>query len=59
MIQKIVKYVNKDGFVFTFEPIEDTLKIVRTFKNKDGKAGYEVIAEDVGFLSATLFMKKI
>jgi hypothetical protein len=23
------------------------------------KAGYEVIAEDVGFLSATLFMKKI
>ena len=40
MIQKIVKYVNEDGFVFTFEPIEDTLKIVRTFKNKDGKAGY-------------------
>lgn len=35
MIQKIVKYVNEDGFVFTCEPIEDTLKIKKT------KAGYE------------------
>ena len=35
MIHKIVKYVNEDGFVFTFEPIEDTLKIKKT------KTGYE------------------
>jgi hypothetical protein len=39
MIHKIVKYVNEDGFVFTFEPIEDTIKIVN-HRNKDGKAGF-------------------
>jgi hypothetical protein len=35
MIKTITKktYVNEDGFNFTFEPIEDTLKIIKT---KDG-----------------------
>lgn len=35
MIHKIVKFVDEAGFVFNFEPIEDSLKIKKT------KTGYE------------------
>jgi|SRR3972149_2355064 len=34
-ITKIVKYVNEEGFEFQFEPIEDSLKIIKT------KTGFE------------------
>lgn len=29
-ISKLVSYKNEDGFVFTFEPVEDTLEITKT-----------------------------
>ena len=44
MINKIVKYVNEEGFVFNFEPIENSLKVKKT------KTGYEaryLIQDDV------------
>ena len=45
MIKTIVKktYVNEDGFNFTFEPIEDTLKIIKT---KDGFEARYLIQDD-------------
>ena len=36
-ITKVVKYIDENGFEFTFEPIQDTIKITEV---KDG-AGYE------------------
>ena len=35
MIKKIVKFINEEGFEFKFEPVESTLKIVKT------RTGYE------------------
>jgi len=37
MIHKKITYVNEDGFEFTFEPIEETLKIKKTKKGFEAR----------------------